>query len=294
MGQALATVLEIQDADTRAIALIDLIPHLPDELRDEAIQQALTAIRANPDENEQVRILTGNPQGFPGAPEVGGIGYIDYHVTRSKNRHGLIEYLPDELKAEALEIVLSIQDDGVQIEALVDLAPHLPEALIGRTLSAALSLIQTIVDEEMRANALTQLSPNLPDELIQNALSVVKGIKGGITRSHALTALLPRLPQSLLGESLGIASMVNDQASRSGLLEHMIPMLTNMAGTDWQAVRKAWCEALHALARYPRSDFLHDLQILYPLLACLLPEKAGQEVSTSIFHSLQEICSWWP
>ena len=102
-------------------ALVRLMPHLPEPLKQEAVQEALAAV-------EEIR--------------EGG--------DRSLALRALAHHLPVASLGAALAIAREIRGDRSRMQALAGLAPHLPQGLLAEALAAA----QAIGDTFSRAKAL--------------------------------------------------------------------------------------------------------------------------------------------
>jgi hypothetical protein len=123
-------------------------------------------------------------------------------------------------------------------QALVALAPHLPETLLREALAAATA----ISDDRSRAEALTALAPHLPETLLREALAAATAISNDLARATALTALAPHLPETLLREALAAATAISNDRARATALTALAPHLPE---TERQPVLR---EALAAAA----------------------------------------------
>jgi hypothetical protein len=79
----------------------------------------------------------------------------------------LAPYLPEPLLGEALAVVRTIKDDDHRERILKELAPQL--AKVGHH-EEALAIAQVMGNNLQRARILTELAPHLPDEVRENAL----------------------------------------------------------------------------------------------------------------------------
>jgi hypothetical protein len=135
--EALAAALEIESEPDRVIALSGWIRDLPEELRRRTVREALSEARTGWDSDRRARILC-----------------------------RLAEFLPDELKREALEAVtqeispMPDWDEPGQARALIGLASVLPDELKHEALVAA----QKIKDKSARAEALRELAADWSKE----------------------------------------------------------------------------------------------------------------------------------
>lgn len=128
--------------------------------------------------------------------------------------------------------------------ALAELAPHLPEALLGEALGAA----RAIGTERYRAEALAELAPRLPEaeriEVLGEALGAARAIGDEGHRAAALTALAPRLPQKLQKEAISSFISSAHRLKRSdllGCLPDFLPIVAQCEGKSgsreiWRAI----------------------------------------------------------
>ena len=108
--------------------------------------------------------------------------------------------LPKNLLIEALAAARAIADKGARAQALVALAPHLPEAdrpaVAAEALATAGALgydhdCLTHESKEIRAEVLTALAPHLPEDLLPEALAVAArtiAMGGGYSQALDLSA----------------------------------------------------------------------------------------------------------
>jgi len=93
---------------------------------------------------------------------------------------------------DALAAALSIENEDSRVEALLDLAPRLPQEALKSVLSA-LPLIQ---DEATRALAIAGFAPYLDAGQVQAAMGIASSIGTNAARAHALGALGVCLPDT--------------------------------------------------------------------------------------------------
>jgi hypothetical protein len=140
--EALATARHIQDTEACTRALIDLAPHLPAELKDEALAMACAI----------------------------------WNKEQRDASSALAPTLPEPLQAETLAAVCAIQDEGTRAKRLVACAPTLSDALKVEALAVA----RAFQTQEYRARVLSALAPTLPNELrieaINEAVHLIYGL----------------------------------------------------------------------------------------------------------------------
>jgi len=92
------------------------------------------------------------------------------------------------LFSEALEAARAIEDETYRADALVGLAPYLPQTLFSEALKAA----RAIGDQHRRVYALVGLALHLP-EVLPEALEAARAIEDETYRASALQGLIERL-----------------------------------------------------------------------------------------------------
>jgi hypothetical protein len=184
--------------------------------------------------------------------------------------------------AQALIYARQLLDHARQAEALVRLAPHLPEPL----LRPVLMVVQAIENPEVRAKALAQLAPYLPESLLQAALAEVQAVRDPIVRARALAQLAPHLLKVLLQAASATARRTRNQKTQEGLRAGT-PTLAQL--TD-QNLYDLWQETLSRLTACTRHDFLAYFCALEPVIVALGEGPALVETC----HAILDVGRWWP
>jgi NB-ARC domain/APAF-1 helical domain len=156
---------------------------------------------------------------------------------------GLAPHLPENLLSEALEIACEMEDESGRARALIGLAPHLPENL----LSESLEIARGIQDESYRAAALIGLAPHLP-EIVSEALEIACEMEDESGRADALIGLAPHLPENLLSETLEIARGIQDESYRADALIGLVPHLPEIVSEALEVAREMEDESYRAYA----------------------------------------------
>jgi len=233
-----------KDTDTRTEVLVGLAPYLSEPQRAQALQEALAAVRAIDDMSRRTRALA-----------------------------ELAPSLPEPLQTEVLQEALAAtrEEDGYsQVQTLLELASHLPEALMLEALAAA----QAIEDERLRAQALAGLVPALPKPLVQEAWAAVVMLEDTDDRADALAKLAPHLPEPLLRahaleEFLVIARAIRDEYKRAQAIIELAPHLSELQSREALAVARtiddgswraqALIELVPHLSEVPRAEVLREV-----------------------------------
>jgi nucleoside phosphorylase len=155
---------------------------------------------------------------------------------------------------EALYAVHEIEiEDGEEdrARALASLAPHLPPLLLERALQGTLQ-----IEEEARPQVLAALAPYLPSSLLAAALEAARQIKDEEGRAQVLAALAPHLPLLLLAAALDATRQIEYEGPRAKVLAavapHLPPPLLAAALKATEEILGPWprATAVAALAPY--------------------------------------------
>ncbi|WP_287263434.1 NB-ARC domain-containing protein [Moorena sp. SIO3A5] len=252
--QALAYVKQIQDPVSRANALRELAPRLPETLLSEALKiaQAIT------DESSRARALRELVLYLPESILPEALEVTRAITDQSSRAYGLRKLairLP-EILSEALEAARALTDNIDRADALTGLAPQLPEVL-----SEALDAARALTDNIDRADALIRLAPQLP-QILPEALDAARALTDHKDRAYALRALAPQLPE-ILPEALDAARALTDHKDRAHALSYLAPQLSeNLLPQALEAARGITNE----------SNRAHALSALAPHLPKILSE----------------------
>lgn len=215
LREALALVLKFEYEFSQSEILSIFVSHLSRELLNE-----IMAKRSVADQSIRVKLLSGLTLDLASA------GALDE------------EFLP-----VALEAVLALpqregSDKSPQAEALITLAPHLPDYLRGQALAALRAMPQTGEDDKiLRVKSLAGLLPYVPphfrDETSQEILAEMRALpKGDILGKYRLE-LMVYLPQQLpepfqteaWQEALMVAQLTPFESFRASALIKLMPYL---------------------------------------------------------------------
>ncbi|MCP4542518.1 MAG: apoptotic protease-activating factor 1 like protein [Chloroflexi bacterium] len=294
LAEALTTVRhiivevnEFEDGESRrAKKLVELAPHLPEELLEKALEIAYWS------ERYQVEMLTGL------APHLSeqlleealkrtywSEGYRVEMLT------GLAPYLPERLLERVLTAVRTIEFkyEGDRAQALVRLVSYLPKGLLEEALAAT----RVIADQRYRAEVLIGLASHLSGELLEQvtseALAVARIIADNRYRAKVLIGLVPHLSGELLeeatSEALAAASTIADNTGRAEVLMELVPHLSR------ELLEKAMPERL-AAARAVANDIDEGYQEFPPMY--LPSDFLEKEISEQLATALVELAPHLP
>lgn len=255
--QALEVARAIDEDGWRAAALTALAHHLSPTDREEALAEALAAIRAAKKANDAVRKYNQDYRANPAANRTAAttddhaqsltnLDPLPPHLlaealaaataisdqdARTRALAALIPYLPpaeqDAIRAESLAITRAITRHSFRIRALVSLAPHLLADAQAQALDTALTTALAIDDDGLRSYALAQIVHRLSPDLLAKALLTVRSSTGN--RAATLAVLAPFLPiteqDAVLTEVLTATRFIDNELWRAQVLTRLAPLL---------------------------------------------------------------------
>ncbi len=262
--EALAAIRAVASESHRADALIDLMPHLPEDL----LGEALKVVGSFSDKFARARTLA--EIGPRLSKELLEETFTTVRLIKDESAHAyalsaLAPYLAEELQEEVLTDALAIRDEYVRswmlrnlalcvtkyrrpsvlrqalvtarllrdnslrAHALGALIPHLSEPQRPRVLREALKAAHSLSEYPVRASALNVLAPHLPQEqqvkILDEALSAVAHIKDEYERVELLNELAPNLPEKLLSRLLDIVCSMTGESERAKVLINLVQRL---------------------------------------------------------------------
>jgi hypothetical protein len=187
LDDLLTAIQEITNDESRAWALVGLIPHLMTPLREQAVEDGLGAAIA------AVR----QPRS---ALEIRDDSRADVLVA-------LAPYLSEEELKKALGALREIEDVWERDEALVSLAPHLPDGLFRELLVTLYELWDQIIEYgpgPRKDEVLFQLALHAPATMVEEILEATEEIRNTFRRARVIAALAPHLPEESLQEAFAV------------------------------------------------------------------------------------------
>ena len=260
-----------------------LIPRLPAPLQTEACRHALTAAQAIGDEPSRAATL---------AHLVPHLPADDAHRLMSKLLTapdripaGVLPVLIPELPDDLLEVALAVAEalpaqwsfggvsrGSARADAVMDLAPRLPQPLRDRALRGAREAIDGIEDAVGRVQACSRLAqlvddpPEVPDAVVREAEELARAVGPGYGRRDAAARVAAALGPEVAEELEQRARSSDEEAAQRArdLLEHL---------TDRPSHQREWSlgEALSAAKSIETESLRADaLALLAPHLEELL------------------------
>ena len=233
LSEALNVAREIQDDYYRSLVLSSLAEELPSEL----LPKALAALREIQSDYYRAIALSSLAEKLPSellSEALAAAREIQDEENRAFALSSLAEKLPSELLPEALAALREIQSDYYHAKALSSLAEKLPSELLPEALAAA----REIQDEENRAFALISLAEKLPSELLSEPLAALWEIQSDYYHAKALSSLAEKLPSELLPDALAAAREIQDDYYRAFALSSLAEKLPELLPEALAAARE--------------------------------------------------------
>jgi hypothetical protein len=253
--ELLRAVRRIVSSSARLSAFTALVPHLSDDLLNEAL-----AVTAN----------------FPGGEE------------RIRALAAVAGRLSEPFLKQVREQARAIPHPAQKAKALVALAGYLPEDERKELLTTACQL-PSLID---RVEALTVLAAVLPSRAAafarEAALEAFRQMRDPLEQATAIR-LIPSVKEAVteLGTALEAASITGNRTQRRVLLEQLAPWLARLEACR---LHDAWQRALPVLALRSRRELLGDLQALLVVLVRL----AGPRAFSPVCRAVESVREWWP
>lgn len=292
LRQALDIARSIQDDSSRALALIGLLPRLP-EIR----QETLDVARSVKDDASRALALSELVLHLPEIRKetLDAACSIKDNSSRALALSKLAPYLSEELLQKAVDITRRMKDDAYRVEALSILAPYLPEApqlmsfidffslnLFGervsklttksQVLQEALDIACRIQSDHERAESLGKLAPHLSQKMLKQALKAAQIIKDDAQRAIALSKLVPYLPEA--------RPLANDAIDAITSQHDFVRVLSEIASSFSEEALQNILDNIH---EFDSSLHLDVLKELVPFL----PE-AQQEAALKFVLNIQD------
>lgn len=226
LPEALHAALAIEDEYQCIEALIELIPYLP-----EALPKALNIALAIESVKAIITLIPQLPESL--LLEVlhvaGTLKANSYYHEKANLLGTLACYIPESCLSEVLNITLAIEDEYERNDVLVKIAPHLPKVLLPEALNAGLA----IEHEYRRIETLKALAPHLSDILLSKVLNVALIIENESERSQLLALLAPHLPENLLFEVLNATRLFQSEGDQAHILTALASHLPEVLRSDF-------------------------------------------------------------
>ncbi|MDC8449831.1 MAG: DUF4062 domain-containing protein [Nitrospira sp.] len=241
VAEALAAARALDDSGTgtRAQLLADLAPHMPQQARALALDQALAAAQALDWPWESMGPLVALAPHRPEAV-LGATQEFDDSRPRAGVLAALAPYLPEAVLAAAQEI----HDHYSLATVLTALAPHVSEQERELMLDQAWSAAKALDHSGTRAEALAALAPYRPEVVF----TATQELDHNWSRAKVLAALAPYRPDAVFAA----AQAFDHSEARAEVLTALAPHRPEVVFTATQelAAHHSRAKVLAALAPY--------------------------------------------
>lgn len=285
----------LSDMGWRAVALIALLPYLPEEVRSDAAQQALAAVRRTESPFQLERAvflldllaylpLDDRPTLLDEALRyaIQGLEPVMWRLVSPYGLYDLVKRLPepqlDALMGKILAVYRTWPEADFRGRSASRLLPVLLEHMPERFIPEVLQLARTLTyDERDQCEILRALAPRLNADLQMEALTCVAEMQHPRWRGDVLAALAEHLAAQHLATAVELAAALpllhGDFSPQIEALAALLPRLApeQQAGLIAGLVAAARTLPITSEWRSPRVDALRRL-------APMLPDKARQEV----------------
>lgn len=267
--------------------LIDLIPHLPEDLQRESLHQILK--EAGPPTGMMRGIVLATLIALlPDTLRKEGRRYIRTSGFDFFLAHTLFPSEIDNLLRSRLNSILGELTPHLPVEviwaAIWDMIFFPPHLLHGDT-KAERQFLETIlahavqfaqhIDDERRAKILRKIGPYLSQALIVKVLTIVRTIHNEHEQAEILASLAPHLSEVLQEEVLEIVQSGRDIRLKTTVLTHLLPHLSeSLSGKAWEIIQTIKNTSIRAellLALAPRLPKALQVEIADNTLVSVQP-----------------------
>jgi hypothetical protein len=286
-GEAIAAVNKLESEHERAALLQNLAPHLPPNM----LVASLAVVHTMQAQDARVYALTTLARYVPEkarqqtvADALAATEVLPHHFERVTALLELLDVLPESLQErayiQALDAAGQIKNQNTRARALTMISDRFPPELLERALDVA----NTLEDPQRRMTALAALASRLPDErrpaVFGHILSIVEEIRYEYRQARALVTIAPKLPPDMIAHAVEIARGIEDPYDRVSAL---IALTQNIAPEQrFELVAESWKLLHHVDGGYDRAMAL-------AALAPLLPPKAEADLTRAISQAIGAI-----
>jgi hypothetical protein len=266
----------IERENQQAIEAGTPVPYLGEEIRCLLCQVSINSMTSNISPRlmlEAVKTGIWTP-----AQGLACIRLISDLTPRARELAGLAPFIQEPLRSdilqEALDTIATIKDEYARLDALIELAPALPEVLLWQVLE----VLPTIEDEADKAGILAELAPTLSSypALMEKALDYEQEIIEEEYRALALEGLAASFAATHIEHLWQEIETLQDERYRAQAMTALIPFLEENA---LQTVRSMTLDMQDGLAR---------IRLLAELLI-YLPASSRADALQETLDLLQEI-----
>ncbi|HOO51915.1 MAG TPA: hypothetical protein PLK94_11565, partial [Alphaproteobacteria bacterium] len=137
---------------------------------------------------------------------------------------------------QGLTYARQMPDFWMRAKSLTALVPHLNKYYRILVIEETLAASRNVRDEDFRAEILVNLAPHLSEALLKRALIIARDIDDDLYRVKALSGFIPHLSKSLknivLSESLITAQNIEYDESRESALSELVPRIAELGNIE--------------------------------------------------------------
>jgi hypothetical protein len=233
LAEALAVAQKIDESSYRVSALKELIPYLPEPLKQQAATEALAAVSriesASSCSSYLISLIPHLSSPLLLADALSVAQKIDEPSSCVSALRELISYLPELLKQQALEKILEVFDSiaiDERIQVLPVLITHLSESLKDEVLENLLKVINDTQEITDRISSLIKIIPHISDSAKEQSLLELSEDISNIDEYYqvfSLPELVEYLSPQLLIKSFSSAVRISDESVRSSAIDELLP-----------------------------------------------------------------------
>jgi len=239
LSQTLEATTKVRDEVLRASAIVALAPYLNEDQLNRAVNfafeikldvarsRALGVLGSRLPQDKRVRIIELVQRDTPNA------------IARLNAWMGLAAYLSTHLKQEAISTALTLENEEERAEALITLAPHLPEVWKIKALESAGKILDPIIKIQALCGLLPVLTKKQRAKALDEALTMARVLPTFNDQVEAMLVLLPLVPGEiqvdLFREGVTAAVRIEDFPQR-------VQMLIRLSDKDPSGKRLAFLE----------------------------------------------------
>jgi hypothetical protein len=210
---------------------------------------------------------------------------LEWEHSRVQALCNMVPYLPQAVLAAAERL----KDKREQADVLIDLIPYLQESDRADAIKRVLAAVKSMEDNprsfgEWEASMLAALAPYQPEVVLATA----EGFKHEHHRVRALVNLAPYMPESVLAE----AERLTDEEARAEVFGALAGYLSTLLGSTlfarWEVIVSI-LKGLNRSASYS-TDALGFIAELIPVVRAL----GGEAAQTQTLDAVETVCTWWP
>jgi hypothetical protein len=296
MKGVLDAAIKIQVSFIRAEALTEIAFYMPEPMETEALKEALNAAKQIPDQRYLVKLLVKiapylseslRKEALKEALKV-AVKIPDEYLRFQDGSHraeALVEIapkLPESMMNKLLDAATQIQEDFDRAEALIGISSYLPEFLMKETLNAAMQIRL----KHVRDDALAKIYLNMHGSMMKEKLDAATQIQDNSDLEKVLTRKAFHLSESMAKEALDAAMQIQDDSDQAESLAKILSSYVNVFSLD--QLYAIWTKVLHR-SIISRRELYINLGEMMPVIYKLGEEKALNET----FYAIRDGTRWW-